>query len=367
MCSERCTGKLIDSGLYSIGSQNEMAKRSLDRAAFWLIAIIFVVSTGCASRPTSTSTAARASQASHPEESAQIAFKSADGSTDLHGELSLPQGPGPFPAVVVMIPTMCEGYVAPPDSWQRAALPSWGYATLLIDSFATRGLTVSACRDFTVLQPSQTVGDAYGALEFLKSRANIDANRIALIGFGGQGTTALLSDTTEARDRYLRGGESGFRAVFAFYPYCNVEFVKEIPRAYAPERIFAGERDDISPATRCVELSERLRTRGADVEVTVYPRAEAGFDIVPADTNYEVRDSTATHPGSTTISTHPQYDPWGENLSACTFKVSSVFDIAKRSDVNECLRRGAHFQGDATAAEQARTDLKTDLLNLVKQ
>jgi dienelactone hydrolase len=305
----------------------------------------------------------------HPtqDHTVRVAFKTAEGSDNLTGELILPSGAGPFPAVVVMIPTMCEGYVVIPDSWQRVILPSWGYATLMIDSFATRGLKVSACRDFSVLQPSQTVGDAYGALEFLKSRPNIDANRIALVGFGGQGTTALLSDTTEARDRYLPGGENGFRAVFAFYPYCNVEFSKEIPRAYAPERIFAGERDDISPATRCVELAEHFRTRGADVQVTVYPRAEAGFDIVPSDTNYEVQDPTAIHPGSTTVSTHPQYDPWGENLSSCTFKVASVFDLAKRSDANACLRHGVHFQGDATIAEQAKSDLRNGLAALMKQ
>jgi hypothetical protein len=121
----------------------------------------------------------------------------------------------------------------------------------------------------------------------------------------------------------------------------------------------------MSPATRCVELGERFRTRGGDVQVTVYPRAEAGFDIVPADTNYEVQDPTAMHPGSTTVSTHPQFDPWGENLSACTFKVASVFDLAKRSDAIACLRRGGHFQGDATTAEQAKSDLRNGLAALM--
>lgn len=305
------------------------------------------------------------SQRRQQERISHPSFMSADGVTKLAGDISFPEGAGLFPAVVMMVPRMCEGPAGIPEPWQQTVLPSWGYATLVIDSFAARGLKVSACSDFTVLQPSQTIGDAYGALEFLRSQPNIDPNRIALAGFGGQGTTALLTDTTEARNRYLPKGEPGFRAVFAFYPYCNVEFSKGPPRAYAPERILAGERDDISPASRCVELGNQLRSRGVDVEVIVYPHAEAGFDIVPADANYEVQDPIALHPGNTTISTHPQFDPWGENLSACTFTVASVFDLAKRSDANVCLRRGVHFQGDATTAEEAKNDLRKALVTLM--
>jgi dienelactone hydrolase len=295
------------------------------------------------------------------EEPARVRFTSADGSTALWGEIAFPEGAGPFPAVVVMSPRMCEWYA---PGRQEATLTSWGYATFTIDSFAARGLSPAACRDFTVLEPSQTIADAYGALELLGSNARIDARRIALLGFAGEGTTALLSDTLEARQHYSSSGV-GFRAFFAFYPYCNLDFVNP-PNVYAPERIFAGERDDVAPASRCVDLAERLRKQGADIVVIVYPRAVAGFDVVPSDTNFPVQDPSALHPGSTTISTHPQYDPWGENLSACMFQVSSVFDVAKRSDVKLCLRRGGHFQGDATTADDAKRDLRTALDALVE-
>src|SRR5208283_1511965 len=93
-------------------------------------------------------------------------FKSADGSVDLVGEVVFPQGSGPFPAVVVMNPRSCEGPAGIPPGWQQATLISWGYATLTLDSFAARGLGLAACDDFAALQPSQTIGDAYGALEF---------------------------------------------------------------------------------------------------------------------------------------------------------------------------------------------------------
>jgi dienelactone hydrolase len=332
---------------------------------FWLCALVLLAFTACSSGPAKINTEDRPNGPAHRDEPEQTAFKSADGSTSLHGELEFPRGAGPFPAVVVMSPRMCEGPAGIPEGWQQATLTSWGYATLTIDNFAARGLRPAACSDFTVLQPSQTIGDAYGALEFLASSPRIDVRRIALLGFASEGMTALLSDTAEARQHYSSSSEIGFRAVFAFYPYCNIEFVHP-PKVYAPERIFAGERDDLSPASRCIALAERMSAQGADIATIVYPGVEAGFDNVPPDTNSPTRDPTALHPGSTTISTHPQYDPWGENLSACTFKVGSVFDVAKRSDVDLCLRRGRHFQGDATAADDAKRDLRAALDTLVK-
>jgi dienelactone hydrolase len=333
-----------------------------------LVAVICVAAAygGCASHRVTSQPSARFEAYPTQDQTGQVTFSAADGSNRLIGELAFPSGAGPYPAVVALVPRICEGPAGIPEPWQQGTLPSWGYATLTIDSFAARGLHPAACQDFTALQASQTIGDAYAALKFLASDSRVDASHIALVGFGGQGTTAILADAVEARDRYLTKTETGFRGFFSFYPYCNVEFVRQVPKAYAPERIFAGERDDMSPATRCVALGNLLRKHGGNVEVTVYPGAEAGFDIVPADTNYEVRDTTALHPGSTTISTHPQYDPWGENFSACTFKVASVFDLAKRSDASVCARRGVHFQGNATTAEQARNDLRNVLAALMK-
>ena len=326
----------------------------------WMLATALGACSAC-SFPSGRVTADVAKSLSMPREpSAQVTFKSADGATSLRGEITFPPGAGPFPAVVVMRARMCDGLAGIPEGWQQTTLNSWGYATLTIDNFAARNLTPAACSDFTVLEPSQTIGDAYGALEVLASNPKIEARRIALLGFGGEGTTALLSDTIEARQHYKSSGGIGFRAFFAFYPYCNFEFVRPAV-AYAPLRIFAGERDDISPAIRCVDLAKQLQEQGGDVAVIVYPGAEAGFDNPPPDANLPNQDPLALHPGSTTVSSHPQFSPWSENLSACTFKVRSVFDVAKRSDVTGCLRRGVHFQGDATTADQAKSDLKAAL------
>ncbi|MGO9452181.1 MAG: dienelactone hydrolase family protein [Candidatus Binataceae bacterium] len=159
------------------------------------------------------------------------------------------------------------------------------------------------------------MADAYGGLQFLGRDPRIESKRIALLAFGGSiATAAIFSDTIEAQQSFPSSEQASFRAFFAFYPYCNVEFTEGWPRFYAPGRIFIGEKDDMEPADRCVQLAGTLRAQGADMEVTVYAGAEAGFDLIPPDANYPLSDRTALHPGAVTVSTHPQYSPWSSNF-----------------------------------------------------
>jgi dienelactone hydrolase len=210
------------------------------------------------------------------------------------------------------------------------------------------------------------VGDAYAGLALLTRDSRIDRKRVALLGFvNGVATAVVLADTVEARDAFAAKHVAAFRAFFAFSPYCNLEFTGPPPKFYAPARIFAGQKDDVEPAARCVDLAKSLKGGGADLQVTVYPDAEAGFDTIPSDTNYPLADRTALHPGGTTISTHPQYSPWTRNFADCTIKLNSVFDIVDPREVAGCVRRGAHAQGNADAAEQARKDLKQQLAGLL--
>jgi len=241
----------------------------------------------------------------------EVELQTSDHAVHLPVQLCLPTGSGPFPAVVDLRPRICEGPVGIPPSWEQSVLPAWGYAILAIDSFAMRGLAPGECDDLNSLTTKQMVGDAYAGLEFLTRDSRIDRTRVALLGFvNGVATAAVLADTVEARDTFGAKDAAGFRAFFAFSPYCNLEFTGAPPRLYAPARIFAGEKDDVEPANRCTDLVKSLSAEGADVRIVVYPGAEAEFDTIPPDTNYPLADRTALHPGGTTLSTHPQYSPW---------------------------------------------------------
>jgi dienelactone hydrolase len=280
----------------------------------------------------------------------------------LPAELCMPPGQGPFAAVVDLRARSCDGPQGIPPGWEQSALPSWGYAVLTIDSLAARGLAPKKCSDWAVLTSRQVISDAYAGLDYLARDGRVDPKRIALLGFrAGIGTAALLADTAEASEVFASNGSPRFRAVFAISPYCNLSFSGAAPRLCAPVRIFTGEKDDFEPAERCIELAKSLQASGANVDVTVYPDAVAGFDLTPPDTNYPMRDPTALHPGGVTVSTHPQYSPWANNFANCTIRLESIFDPLNPSDFRACARRGAHFQGNAEIAVRLQSDLKAAL------
>jgi hypothetical protein len=65
--------------------------------------------------------------------------------------------------------------------------------------------------------------------------------------------------------------------------------------------------------------------------------------------------------GGVTVSTHPQYDPWVNNIANCTIKLKSVFDRVNPADVDYCAHRGSHFEENADTAMQFQSELKRSL------
>src|SRR6266545_2637496 len=83
--------------------------------------------------------------------------------------ISKPEGPGPFPVVVIMHD--CSGLgprsSGAPARWARE-LSARGYVTLIPDSFTTRGHPAGVCTDASPsrgeVAPGRRVRDAYAAL-----------------------------------------------------------------------------------------------------------------------------------------------------------------------------------------------------------
>lgn len=160
-----------------------------------------------------------------------------------------------------------------------------GYAVLWPDSFNPRGKR-SVClikRGEPTIPPVTRRLDALGALAFGAAQPDIDRGRTAIVGWSHGGSTTLASSNgkdAEIEAFYAApGAPLPFRAAVAFYPGCVVSW-----RAGAgwlpamPLRIDVGELDDWTPPGACVRLGESARTRGATMDVTVYPGANHGFD-----------------------------------------------------------------------------------------
>jgi dienelactone hydrolase len=231
-----------------------------------------------------------------------------------------PDGPGPFPAVVIMHD--CSGLgprsSGAPRRWVAELVPQ-GYVVLLPDSFGPRDLPNGVCTETPERLRLATAyirsGDAHGALAFLKTLSFVDPRRIGIMG-GSHGGSSTLASMVEAG----AGRHDGFAAGIALYPSCSVtlgEWSTRRPpgrslgpamshsgvyRPVAPTLILAGEKDDWTPAEPCRWLAETARAAGQPVSIKIYPGAHHAFDS-PAPVRYveaRTNGNSPTGKGATT-------------------------------------------------------------------
>jgi dienelactone hydrolase len=228
----------------------------------------------------------------------QVHFQSLESGTTLTGYLFRPEKTAArkIPAIVFMhgragaFSSFANGTYDATTLSKRHAFwghlwASRGYAALLVDGFGPRGYAGGFPIHSYDSRPEElnevTVRpmDAYGALKYLRSRSDIDGDRIALQGWsnGGSATIAAMSDETLAAYG-LKPGE-GFRGAVAFYPACAMHdrFANDY-QPYAPLRVFSGDADEEVSAARCARLIGKSQAAGGDASIEIYPGATHDFD-----------------------------------------------------------------------------------------
>jgi dienelactone hydrolase len=259
----------------------------------------------------------------------------------ISGELGLPSGAGPFPAVVLA--HGCGGINRAAVAW-ASVLREWGYATFVVDSFGGRNL-IEVCTNARTLTGTQRIPDAYGALRILVTHPKIDPRRVALMGFSHGGLLTMGASTAWAKETFAPSGQPAFRAFLPFYPYCNPVY-PERERISAPMRIHIGELDDWTPAGPCVRLVEILRASGQDATITVYPGASHGFDM-----------SEVSFVRLTNV----------DSGADCALQMASILGpFPSASDTARCARKGATIGFNPEATAQARRNVRAQLAELLK-
>jgi dienelactone hydrolase len=257
----------------------------------------------------------------------------------LTGELTLPAGPGPFPAVVLM--HGCGGLGNAEAGWVDP-LTRAGYAAFVVDSFTGRGLR-EVCTSGRTLVSVQRIPDTYGALRILATHPRIDAARVALMGFSHGGGVTLGAATRWAKERYAPRAGAQFRAFLPFYPPCSSVY-PERASISAPLRLHIGERDDWTPAAPCRDLVNDLKAAGYDAEMTVYPGAHHSFDNVGRPVTWL---------------------PNVDNAAGCTIRGESILGpVHNVTEVLGCLHKGATLGWSPAATEQARRNVLEQLGSL---
>ena len=122
--------------------------------------------------------------------------------------------------------------------------------------------------------------DGYGALELLSKHPRIDPKRIGCMGFSLGARGCLYLNVKRFKKMWGTPGLD-YAASVPMYPPCNVIFKEDDEITDTPIRIHVGESDTYFPFDSCVDYVERLRAKGKDVEVKVYPNTHHSFDVNP--------------------------------------------------------------------------------------
>ena len=110
----------------------------------------------------------------------------------ISGDLTLPPGEGPFPAVIIY-----HGHYHPDDlkPWFNKLVPRFleqGIATFVIDSFTGRKIMNTAFFEARLSRAARLT-DVFQALNMLAKMDEIDEERIGINGYSVGGTTAMLA------------------------------------------------------------------------------------------------------------------------------------------------------------------------------
>ena len=155
-----------------------------------------------------------------------------------------------------------------------------GWHALVVDSLTPRGekelcTQRSGTRKVTMVERRR---DALAALQWLAVQPEVDAARLALLGWSNGGS-AVLAATNRLHPEVARAAVKPVLAV-AFYPGCD----NELRRGYQPVSdtlLLVGLADDWTPAAPCQALAgPRDGPNGAVMQVRVlaYEDAHHGFD-----------------------------------------------------------------------------------------
>lgn len=216
-----------------------------------------------------------------------VTFPSAgsEASVTLSGRLYHPPGSARAPAVVML--HGCSGvqdFELAYGDW----LAGHGYAALMVDSLSPRGVA-EVCGGGKPTYHQRGL-DALGALAYLRGRPDIDAKRIALLGWSHGGGSIIEGNSKQVTgEAKLPGG--GFRAAIGLYAAC-----RELPvRTQAsPLLLLLGAADDYTPAHFCEEVAQRLAAGGYSVTVQEFPGAYHAFDNPHAPGREKVHGRTVT-------------------------------------------------------------------------
>ena len=198
--------------------------------------------------------------------------------SSVRGLLAKPEGPGPFPAVVLL--HTCGGVRAHVGRDWPEFFVKHGYVALTVDSFGSRGLgpcpnALSPPRPGSRIFPSGAMtSDAHGALDYLRNKSFVQSHQIAVMGFS-LGGFAIHFSLLQSYARAKR--TNAFKAAISLYGPCAVRKgvirMRKLARSPVPLLEIIGEYDG-----RILRECKELLPSGPLTKLHVIAGAYHAFD-----------------------------------------------------------------------------------------
>lgn len=193
----------------------------------------------------------------------------------LSNRIYTPDGPGPFPAVVL---NHTIGGVSQHLLTQAKILLDEGFAVLVVDSYGPRNI-----RPGNILFPAEVAKDDYDALAHLMKQPYIDKNRIFQAGYSlGAIASTLLASPEGAQ---IFKAPARFRASVGHYGTCALQSKVSASKVAMlnfdsdrPLLMLMAELDIETPPMNCFPLLEDMKAAGKDVHWHIYKNATHGWD-----------------------------------------------------------------------------------------
>ncbi|MBF0325046.1 MAG: dienelactone hydrolase family protein [Alphaproteobacteria bacterium] len=210
---------------------------------------------------------------------AKIVAKQPSAAIEATGTLSLPEGEGPVPAVVIL--HTIGGLDPQNEPWFAERLTQAGFATLVIDTYTPRGWTMEMATKGGAQGSASQTADAFAALKMLAARPRIDAGKIAVIGFSMGGDSAHFTAFEVLRKAQI-DTDLRFAAHVPFYP-AFAWGVPARPGAYsgAPILFLLGELEDAGPVAKVMPYLDwhLAADPGLPLRHIIYPGAYHAWTV----------------------------------------------------------------------------------------
>jgi len=242
-----------------------------------------------------------------PYESVDVSYENKRGGVRLGGTLTIPKGAGPHPAVILITGSGAQDrdetiFGHKPFLVLADMLTRRGFAALRLDDRGV-GKTTGSLDKSTI---EDLAGDVLAGIEFLKSRSEIDAKQIGLMGHSEGGIIGPLV-ASKSKDVAFLVMLAGTGVPIEQILYLQAELISRasgVPEVMIAQNrrvqssMFAVVKEESDPA----KAAEKLRAGWAEMKASLPEAAQK--DAAMSDQNRDQQISMINSPGMRFLLVH---------------------------------------------------------------